>query len=206
MTAKALADTLEVTKRTVYRDIAALQAQRVPIEGEAGVGYILRPGFELPPLMFTSEEIEAISVGLALLRRTGDGGLLDAAESVARKVKDVLPKDDGDGLDDPALYVSGWNEIPDSKVDPEMMRTAIRDELVLVISYSDAKGRSSQRTILPLAVVYYIDALVVAAWCEVRDDYRHFRIDRIQSCAFAGRDFAGQGRGLRAAWEMLEDW
>ena len=203
VTADTLAGGLEVTKRTIYRDIAALQGQRVPIEGEAGIGYILRPGFDLPPLMFTSEEIEAISVGLALLGRAGDASLLAAAERVTQKISDVLP-DGASGIEAAPLYVSAWNTIPSARVDPETLRMAIREEQVLRLGYQDEEGRVSERAILPLAVIYYTDALVIAAWCELREDFRHFRVDRIETCEAEGRSFAGRGAALRKAWEARE--
>src|SRR5215470_19763004 len=108
LTAQEIAERLEVNKRTIYRDIAALQAMRIPIEGEAGVGYVMRRGFDLPPLMFDADEVEAIVVGLALLRRTGDAGLQMAAESVAAKIADVLPIEAGQAMRRNALTVSGW--------------------------------------------------------------------------------------------------
>lgn len=202
MTAATIAERLEVTKRTVYRDIAALQAQRVPVEGEAGIGYIMRPGYDLPPLMFDEEEVEAIIVGLAMLRRAGDGGLLDAARRVAAKIADVLPE----GAERaPPLHVSDWSDMLPSRTDMSQLRAAIRDEQVVILGYEDAKGQVSQRTVLPLALTYNIQTLVLLAWCELREAFRHFRIDRIATCALADRDFRGQGAGLRTLWAMEGD-
>ena len=203
VTAQGLADDLEVTKRTIYRDIATLQGQRVPIEGEAGIGYILRPGFDLPPLMFSSEEVEAISVGLAMLTRSGDAGLFAAARRVTEKISDVLPENAG-SVENSPLFVSGWNAIPSSSVSPERLRHAIRAEQVLHLAYRDEKGRETERAIKPLALIYYVDALVVAAWCELREGFRHFRLDRITSCTETERTFIGQGAALRTAWEERE--
>ena len=200
LTAETMAGSLEVTKRTVYRDIAALQAMRVPIEGEAGVGYIMRPGFDVPPLMFTSEEIEAMVVGLSLLRRTGDTGLQAAAERVGRKISDVLPDDTERGLDQRPLYASGWNAIPTAQVDLRLLRRAIRDGETLRITYRDGQTETTERTIKPLAVIYYIEAVLLTAWCELRQDFRHFRIDRIADCAPTGQRFQGEGDRLRAEW------
>ena len=200
VTAEMLARTLEVTKRTVYRDIATLQGQRVPIEGEAGIGYILRPGFDLPPLMFTSQEVEAISVGLALLDRSGDAGLRAAAKRVSQKINDVLPEDIL-SVEDTPLFVSGWNAIPQSKIDPEELRAAIREERVLDISYRDEQDTITTRALKPLAIIYYIDAVVVGGWCELRNDFRHFRIDRMIAITQTERSFKGEGVALRTAWE-----
>ncbi len=200
LTAREIAETLEVTTRTIYRDIAALQAMRVPIEGAAGIGYLMRPGFDLPPLMFTSEEVEAIVVGLALLGRTGDAGLLAAARSVGRKLADVLPGDGVQALKQSPLHASVWNAIPDASVDPGMLRQAIRAEAAVRLTYIGDDGTPTRRAVKPLALIYYIEAVVLAAWCELRRDFRHFRLDRIRDCAPTGSDFHGEGAGLRARW------
>ena len=124
VTARQIADALEVTKRTIYRDMAALQAMRLPIYGEAGLGYVMRPGFDLPPLMFTEGEVEAIMVGLALLGRTGDQGLERAAAQAASKISDVLPKE---APKPAALKVSTWTAIPASTIQPGTLRQHIRE-------------------------------------------------------------------------------
>src|ERR1019366_3400777 len=126
MTSQGLAQALEGVPRTIYRDIAALQAMRVPIEGEAGIGYVMRAGFDLPPLMFTAEEVEAIVVGLALLRRTGDVGLLSAADKISAKIAEVLPGDRN--LAGLPLYVSPWGAGSPMRVDLRILRRAIREE------------------------------------------------------------------------------
>lgn len=203
MTAQAIATALEVTKRTVYRDIATLQARRVPILGEAGVGYVMRSGYDLPPLMFTSDEIEAIVVGLALIGRTGDSGLQDAAESAGRKIGNVLP-DGGQDLSNWPLFASNWHAVPDSTIDPTLLREAIRDEAKLRLLYADVKGDHSTRLVLPLALIYYVDSLVLAAWCELRQDFRHFRIDRIVRAEATGDRFTGTGDALRRDWQALQ--
>jgi predicted DNA-binding transcriptional regulator YafY len=164
LTAHGIAHTLEVTKRTIYRDIAALQGMRVPIEGEAGVGYVMRPGFDLPPLMFRADEVEAIVVGLALLGRTGDTGLQTAAVNAARKISAVLPGDSRHDLKDWPLYASRWNAIPGSRVDLRVLREAVREEEKLRFTYGDAEGERTERTVLPLAIVYHVEVVVLAAW------------------------------------------
>lgn len=201
LTAQKLADELEVTKRTIYRDIVALQSMRVPIDGEAGVGYLLRPGFDLPPLMFTAEEVEAIAVGLSLLKRTGDASLENAAQSVARKISEVLPEENPYGLLSQSVFTSSWHNIPNSEVDPGTLRRAIRDETKLSIEYLDAEERTSSRVILPLALIYYVDSLVLATWCELRLAYRHFRVDRIQQCLATDQFFKESGQQLRLNWQ-----
>ncbi len=196
--AREIAEALEVTKRTIYRDMAALQAMRLPIEGEAGIGYVMRPGFDLPPLMFSQEEVEAIVVGLALLGRTGDRGLESAAEKAALKISDVLPE--GTRFESP-LHVSTWNRVPKTGSDTAELRRFIRQEAKLEIIYLDLNDQLTTRNIHPLAVIYYIDAVILAAWCELRGTFRHFRIDRIQKCRPTGDHFSGKGEQLRDAWQ-----
>lgn len=202
VTAQAIADQLEVTKRTVYRDMAALQAMRLPIMGEAGVGYVLRAGYDLPPLMFTQDEIEAIVVGLALLGRTGDRGLQQAAGNVVAKITQVLPK----GAQAAApLHVSRWNVVPTSAVAPSTLRRFIREEAELRIAYCDLSGGKTVRVIKPLALIYYIDAVLLAAWCDLRQGFRHFRIDRVEDCAPTGILFTGESDDLARRWEAQSD-
>lgn len=203
LTAQQIAVELDVTKRTIYRDIVALQSMRVPIDGEAGVGYLMRPGFDLPPLMFSPEEVEAIAVGLSLLGRTGDEGLQAAADSVVRKISDVLPPDNPYGLISQSVFTSSWHNIPRSVVDPSLLREAIRTQQKLSIDYRDVNGQISSRTILPLVMLYYVDALVIAAWCELRKDFRHFRVDRISQCETTEQYFDNNGFALRQRWETM---
>jgi predicted DNA-binding transcriptional regulator YafY len=199
VTASELADGLEVNPRTVYRDMAALQAMRVPIEGAAGIGYVMRRGFDLPPLMFTAEEVEAIMVGLSLVTRTGDVGLLQAAQGASGKIADVLPESLAGGLDAGRLKVSSWGAEPPA-ADLKLCRRAVREERKLKIAYRDENDRASERTILPLAVIYYVAVTVIAAWCELRQDYRHFRADRIRGLEILDGRFADRGDSLRANW------
>jgi predicted DNA-binding transcriptional regulator YafY len=189
ITAKALADRLEVTARTIYRDVATLQARRISIEGAAGIGYVLRPGFDLPPLMFTAEETEAIAVGAAMLSRTGDPGLQSAAESVLSKVSVALPEALGRHLAAPPFFVSRRGAPWPPVADLSAIRAAIRDEWKLRIAYSDTNGDQTDRVIWPVAVAYYVEATLIGAWCELRQDFRHFRADRIGSIDFLEERF-----------------
>ncbi len=198
MTAQSMAAALEVNKRTVYRDIASLQGMRVPIEGEAGVGYVMRGGFDLPPLMFTAEEAEAMTLGLALLGRTRDTGLQQAAVRVRQKLGDVLPVQIGP-IEDIPLRASAWSDVPPADVDCGLIRKSIRDERKLRLVYQTADSCLTSRTVRPLMLTYWIDGIVLGAWCELRDDYRHFRIDRMTSCTPTGDLFTGEGRRLREA-------
>ncbi len=194
--AEDIAQTLEVTKRTVYRDIASLQAMRVPIEGAAGVGYIMRPGFDLPPINFDIEEAEAITVGLSMIARTGDKGLQKAARRAASKISDATPLSE-------TLYASTWGPKAPEIVDLSEIREAIRREVKICIEYQDGESRVTERTIKPIAVIYHAEAIVLAAKCELRDDFRHFRPDRILSYKVLGEGFFGEGQALRHDWARL---
>jgi len=202
-TAAALAEELEVTVRTVYRDVATLQARRVPIEGAPGIGYMLRRGFDLPPLMFTTEEIEAIVVGARLVARTGDPSLHDAAESVLSKVTVVLPDALRAQLAAAPFFVSSSGAPVPESVDLSTVRQAIRDEHKLHIRYIDEKGTCSQRTIWPIAVAYYVQATLIGAWCELRQDYRHFRADRITALTVLDERYPSDNGRLMAEWLAL---
>ena len=198
ITAAEIADRLEVSTRTIYRDIQTLQSMRTPIEGEAGVGYLLRPGYDLPPLNFTVDEVEAIVVGLSLVARTGDKGLQKAADSVIRKIDKVRAKLD-------SLQVSNWGASPPESVDPEVLRTAIRDEQMLSIIYRDEQTNETTRHIKPIGIIYYIESIVLIAWCEMRQSFRHFRVDRMTQCNLVESFFKHQGDRLRATWKKLEE-
>jgi biotin operon repressor len=150
VTAASLADELEVTVRTVYRDVATLQARRVPIEGAAGIGYVLRGGFDLPPLMFTEDEAEAIAVGVRMLARTGDPGLQKAAESVLSRVAQVVPDPLRDYLNAAPVYVATRGApVPQRRDLPATIRYAIRDARKMKIAYEDEQGRRTGRVIQP---------------------------------------------------------
>ncbi|MDE2199570.1 MAG: YafY family transcriptional regulator [Rhodospirillales bacterium] len=203
ITAAAIAAELEVTPRTVYRDIATLQARRVPIEGAAGIGYVLRRGYDLPPLMFTEEEAEAITVGLRLLRRTGDPALEAAARSVVGKLASVLPEGLRAHLAAAPFHVSDRGAPTPAGVDLADIRAAIRAARKLQLDYVDGKGATTRRTVRPIAMEYYSEATLVCAWCELRADYRHFRADRIVLATVLDAGFAPEAGRLRAGWRAL---
>jgi predicted DNA-binding transcriptional regulator YafY len=202
MTAAALAEQLEVNVRTVYRDVATLQARRVPIEGAAGIGYVLRRGFDLPPLMFTTEEVDAIAVGAQLVRRLRDPALQDAAASVLAKIAIVLPDQTRSYFASAPFYVSeGSAHVPDG-VDLSEIRSAIRDTRKLRLMYVDEQERHTRRTIWPIALAYYVDVTLIAAWCELRNDYRHFRVDRVEALTILEEQYPPDD-GRLAEWLAL---
>jgi predicted DNA-binding transcriptional regulator YafY len=177
---KRLAEALGVSLRTLYRDIATLQAQGASIEGEPGVGYVLRPGFMLPPLMFSEEEIEALVLGLRWVARRTDKKLGLAATNVLAKIAAVLPEDLRYQLEFSGLLIGPAKTLVERDDEREaLIRHAIRNEHKLQMTYTDVKGDGSERIIWPLALGFFEEVHVVVAWCELRADFRHFRTDRI---------------------------
>ena len=203
VTADALAARLEVSRRTVYRDIATLQARQTPIDGAPGIGYMMRAGYDLPPLNFDADEVDALRVGLAMLVRTGDSGLEAAAKSIHQKI---------DALHGPAdwLQVSPWGAPRDDPakgcVSIAALRAAIRDARKLKITYRNGDGTDSLRIIRPLALIYHLECVMVAGWCELRMGFRHFRTDRIYECATLETGFAEQSALLRQLWGEENQW
>ena len=204
VTAAEIAAQLEVTVRSIYRDIVELQAMRVPIEGGRGIGYILRPGFALPPLMLTVEETEAIVLALALLQRTGDTGLRQAALQVNRKIAAAVPPPLAATFSTNALHAWGSVAPAPEAVDLALVRRAIRDEQKLVIDYRDELARLTERTIRPIALIYYSQTANIVAWCELRQAIRNFRTDRVEQCDPAADFFPGEGDRLRKLW--VDGW
>src|SRR5579862_9911158 len=181
VTGAALASEVGVSLRTLYRDIASLQAQGADIAGEAGLGYVLRPGFTLPPLMFNVEEIEALALGSRWVAARADTPLAGAARNALAKIAAVLPADLSDRLDSPALLVGPGKPIAAGDAELPAIRQAIRAERKLVVAYVDGAGTPSKRTIWPLALAFFDRSRVVVAWCETRQAFRHFRTDRIRA-------------------------
>jgi predicted DNA-binding transcriptional regulator YafY len=191
---QTLADELGVSLRTVYRDIQTLIGQGAAIDGEAGVGFILRPGFVLPPLMFSDAEIEALVLGLRLVAQRGDATFRGAAVDALAKVAAVLPADMPDQIDGIGL-LAGPDDVGE-RVDLAPVRAAIRDEHRLVLHYVDRDGGETDRVIWPIAIGFFKRAEVIAAWCELRGDYRHFRTDRIAQVCATGQRYPRRRRGL----------
>jgi predicted DNA-binding transcriptional regulator YafY len=175
----ALAAETGVSLRTLYRDIASLQAQGAMIEGEAGVGYVLKPGFMLPPMMFSPDEIEALVLGSRWVARAAEPRLAGAGADALAKIAAVLPDDMREAVDSATLLVGGPRRSGEDKADLAAIRKAIRSERVIAINYSDEHGAVSFRRVWPFALSYFEQVRVMVAWCELRQDYRHFRTDRI---------------------------
>lgn len=204
VTAEALAGELGVSVRSVYRDIDVLREQGAGIEGAAGVGYLLRPGFLLPPLMFGDEELEALVLGLRLAAEHGDAGLERAAGEVAAKLRAVLPADLRAVMDDTGLLAGPVPDRPAEAIDLAEVRRCIREQRKAQIAYADGKGARTERTIWPLAIGFFQRVRVVTSWCEERRDFRNFRADRILSWA-STRERIGRPRAtLLAEWRARE--
>ncbi|OSI16003.1 helix-turn-helix transcriptional regulator [Neisseria dumasiana] len=181
VTADTLAETLSVSVRTVYRDIETLCRQGADIRGEAGVGFILYKDFLLPPLSFNANEIEALVLGMRWVLAYTDNALAQDAKSVLAKVQAVLPENMADLLDNQALFpVRDHAEYGEhEQYVLNTVRAAIRSNRKLEFDYTDAENRPSRRTVWPFSIGYFDDARLVSAWCELRQDFRHFRSDRI---------------------------
>ncbi|WP_259781152.1 helix-turn-helix transcriptional regulator [Aestuariispira ectoiniformans] len=195
-----LASELGVSLRTLYRDIATLQQQGAEIEGEPGLGYVLRPGFMLPPLMLSEEEIEALTLGARWVARQGDRQLGAAADNLLAKVAAILPDDLRDKVEGNSLLVGPGPEMAVGPVDLSLIREAIRKERKVNLTYRDQEGRDSTRIIWPFALGFFQKVRVLLAWCELRQGLRHFRADRIA-------DFEIQDvRYPRRRQALLKDW
>lgn len=202
VTADALALELEVSVRTIYRDIAGLIANRVPIRGEAGIGYVLDAGFDLPPMMFTADEIEAVLVGMRWLSGRADASLAKAADDVLAKVGTILPKAMQPLLYEGTLFAPNFRqERAADQIDVGLVRLAIRKGHKIEINYADANGAASQRVIWPFGLSFFETSRVVLAWCELRQDFRSFRADRIASVAFLQAAYPVRRAELLKRWK-----
>jgi predicted DNA-binding transcriptional regulator YafY len=195
-----LAEELGMSLRTLYRDIETLRAQGAPIDGEAGVGYVLRPGFMLPPLMFSEEEIEALVLGSRWVSERADGPLGKAARNVLAKIGAVLPDDLKDSIDASGLLIGPGDPIAAGDAELATIRRAIRSERKMQIAYADEQGNATSRIIWPIALAFYDRVRVVVAWCELREGFRHFRTDRIMALDVTPQRYPGR----RAA--LFKDW
>ncbi|HTH98822.1 MAG TPA: YafY family protein [Stellaceae bacterium] len=196
-----MAEELGVSLRTLYRDIATLQAQGAAIEGEPGVGYVLKPGFVLPPLMFSVEEIEALVLGSRWVAAAADGDLKTAARDVLAKIAAVLPPDLREEMEGSTLLVpKDMASIASGTIDVSVLRRAIRSERKLVVIYRDVEGVVTERVIWPFLLGFLDHARIVGAWCELRQGFRHFRADRIESLSDAGMRYPRRRQALLQEW------
>lgn len=188
-TGGALADSLGVSTRTVYRDIQDLQHSGVPIRGEAGVGYCLDRGFELPPLTFTGAELESLVLGARIVETWGDSELAAAVRSAMIKIEAVLPETLRESLLETALYAPDFPRTQEMSRDVDLMRRAIGERRWLHFAYTRADGAETTRSARPLALYFWGNKWTLAAWCELRGDYRSFRPDRMRGVEVLERRF-----------------
>ncbi len=195
-----LAQRLGVSLRTLYRDIATLQSQGARIEGEAGMGYVLRPGFTLPPLMFTEDEIEALVLGMRWVSDRADAHLADAARGALSRISAVLPPDLRYTLESSALLVASRQSLAGSAEVLMQARVAMREERKVELRYVDAQERETLRVVWPCALGFFEQVSVLVAWCETRQGFRHFRTDRIRGLSLL------EARYPRRRLELLSEW
>lgn len=201
---RQLAQELGISIRTLYRDIVTLQAQGARIDGEPGMGYVLRPGFMLPPLMFSEDEIEALVLGSRWVAKRGDSRLGAAARDAVAKIAAVLPADLRDTLDASTLLVAADAAVAAGDAELASIRQAIRSERKLDITYRDLKEAETRRRIWPFAVGFFDRVRVVVAWCELRQGFRHFRTDRIAALAPTDIRYPKRRQALLKEWRQAE--
>lgn len=202
-TARWLSERLEVSDRTIYRDIKDLILSGVNIEGEAGIGYVVQKGFDLPPLMFSEDEITALTLGARLVESWADASLATAAQSALSKIETVLPDDLKSSLGNTLLFSPFTRITPEISTTMAEIRFAADNHQKVMLQYSDVKGASSERTIWPLGMFFWGSVWTIGAWCELRDSFRIFRLDRVDSLCVLNENYPQEkGRSLQ---DLIED-
>jgi predicted DNA-binding transcriptional regulator YafY len=204
ISASRLAAELGVSVRSIYRDVETLREQGAAIDGEAGIGYLLRPGFLLPPLMFADEELEAIVLGLRLTAEHGDDALGRAAREVVAKIRAVLPRRLRDLVDDTALLAGPTPRRPADTVDIAEIRRVIRVGRKAGIEYLTRDAKQTRRVVWPIGLDFFERARVLIAWCEMRQDFRSFRTDRIRRWTTLGERLPQSRTALLSQWRERE--
>jgi predicted DNA-binding transcriptional regulator YafY len=205
VTAAALAEELEISKRTVYRDIADLTAQRVPIEGEAGLGYLLAADYDMPPLMLTPDEIEAVMLGAQWVAGRSDKVLSNAARDVVAKIAAVVPDHLRPFIAEPSVGAKPTHGNPDEAVDSSILRSAIRHGLKLRLRYRSEAGEETERTVWPVILGYAETSRLLVAWCELRQGFRHFRTERIIEAERLDEINGLRPGELRRRWQLWRE-
>ncbi len=205
--ARDIAEALEISERTVYRDIRDLMASGVPIEGEAGVGYVLRAGFDLPPLMFKESEIEALVLGARIVESWADRELSEAAADAIAKIEAVIPDRLRGYMASTALLAPPLHFMEPIRFDLADLRRAVRSQVKVRFAYVDVLGKGSERTVRPLSLAYFGPVWVLAAWCDLRRDFRTFRLDRIDGFAMTEEHFRAEaGKTLHDFLKRNDTW
>ena len=198
-----LAELFGVSLRTLYRDIEVLRGQGADIAGDPGVGYQLRPGFLLPSMMFTTEELEALALGARWVAAHADPDLATSASKAMDRIAGVLPDTLRLQVETSGLFAPYWGQTIAEPWLP-LLRTAIREEQALLLRYADAGGRASERVIWPFAMAFLAEVRLLAAWCELRHEFRHFRADRVLSLAATGQRYPQRRHQLLKRWREHE--
>ncbi len=205
VTARMLGQRLEVSDRTIYRDIADLQSTGVPIEGEAGVGYIMREGFDLPPLMFSRDEIVALVAGARMVRAFGGATMARAAEEALIKIAAVIPEAERSRIARTEIHTPATTISAAERTAIDVLERAIDTRDVLTLDYRDEQGRATLRDVRPLGLWFWGRVWTLVAWCELRDDFRAFRLDRLTTTTAAGRSFRPErGKTLADFYRSME--
>jgi predicted DNA-binding transcriptional regulator YafY len=203
VTAAHLAEELSVSMRTIYRDMQDLIAMGAPVEGEAGMGYVLRTGFFLPPLMFAEDEIEALVLGAKWVQKQGDDALAQAAAAALAKIATATPADLRDKMADAGLLI--FTDSSQVETALATIRLSIRRECKLVLAYKDEHGASTERIVWPFALAFMENKRLLAAWCELRGGFRHFRTDRIVSATADDTRYPRRRHDLVKAWRLEQN-
>ncbi len=204
VTAAELAREHGVSMRTIHRDVGTLRAIGAPVEGEAGLGYVLRPGFLLPPLMLTEDELDALGLGASWVEQRGDPLLAAAARDALTKIGAVLPDGLAATLEAPALVTASPADAPPDGADIPVLRRAIRERRKLAVAYTDVEGSRSERLLWPIALAYFDATRLLAAWCEERGAFRHFRTDRLREVTMLDERYPGHRARLLQAWRAQD--
>ena len=203
VTASVLAGELGVSQRTLYRDVQALRARGAGIEGSPGFGFILKPGFLLPPLMFSIDEVDALVLGARLVAKRGDEALAQASRQALAKILEVIPEQ-GDAADFCGLVVGSSEAEANTDAKLPLIRKAIREGRYARIAYTAVNGTETRRQVKPIALGYFDRCSLMAAWCELRGDFRHFRTDRIGSLDLLKDRYKPFQRTLLARWRRVQ--
>ena len=201
ITADQLAEELETSTRTIYRDMAELLAQRIPVRGEAGMGFVLDEGYDLPPLMLTADELEAAVLGARWVAARGDAHLSRGAENLIAKIADVVPVELQSIIVDATLFPVSFRSRPQDSFDVASVRRAIRDQRRMKLRYADEKGAETERIIWPFQIAYSEEISMICAWCELRHGFRHFRTDRVLEETVLEQKFPERVSVLRRRWK-----
>jgi predicted DNA-binding transcriptional regulator YafY len=201
VTAAVLAEETGVSERTIYRDIISLQVSGVPVRGEAGIGYVLESGFDLPPLMFTPEECEALMLGLRFVRDRSDSGLQRVIDDTRAKIEAILPPALKESFNSASLFAPVCRPREVARIDEGALRRALREWRKIRIRYRDVKEELTIRVIWPVALGYFETTRGLSAWCEMRQGFRHFRTDRIEELSLLDEKIPRRRALLMRDWE-----